>query len=993
MTFFLPERTPEMQAEVDQIFSGKVPSFAARLSAQAEATRIQKDLNNRALQVERDVVAEFEAAIGPEFVTQNPPDPRVTPLERRHDALFEGIRRAQVLNPGKFTDLPTTIEDFEKLVLERRRAEFDEAQEVLANAPPGSWLAELGGEFWAEITTPQALALALVPGGQVGQPLRFALSEGLLAALDEGRTLPDQFQVSDDLGTPPPDVATQLGLSFVAGAGLAGGLAGAARFVEFQRGRAATTGERRPAGQGQLQFARDVDEAQAAMEAGGDFPPGRSEDGPDESGQERPEPGTLGALTGPRMGDFDFSASGNASPETNRIGYVIGKLLALGYEPHHAIGLTANLMQESGVGLNTRAVGDGGNAFGMGQWNGPRRRQYLAFAQRKGRDPGDLDTQIEFLDWELKNTERGAAAKILNTANARDAAIMASNEFWRPGIPHLGRRAAFADALMQQFEAGKVPRWEGARSPAQGASGDFSAFGTSRGFTGQGQVAAGDDIRIDVEYQVVDASDLIRASGDLQPRDRSRAASDEQIAEIAARLDPARLMPAPEADRGAPIVGPDNVIESGNGRVLALQRAFERHPDRADAYRRQVEAAGFQIPPGIDRPVLVGRRTSDLTPEQRQAFVRRANTSAVARMSATERAAMDARAIDADTLARFVPARPVGAAENVAFTRRFLDSLPQAERSGLVDAAGALNAEGVTRVRQALFARAWDAPDILARFAEADAGPLRSLVDALEAAAPDWAALRAAVAEGRVRPKFDISDFVLDAVRLIATAREVAAREGSTAARIIEDMLADTDLLEGATAPLTAALVRKFAPGGRAAPADRIADFLRRYAAEARTVGGPEATLLDDVPGPLEVLKALDRETFGGLTETGRTRAANAPRPLPEIETEVLPEGAFAEGASSPEALEADELALAQLRGEATPAPARAAEGAPAPDAPDAQEADIRAQVAALTEGGADVTLDLEDGTSVTTREILDDLDADEDLLAVIDACTAGRAA
>ncbi|MBW4972077.1 zeta toxin family protein [Roseovarius mucosus] len=921
MTFFLPERTPEVQAEADAIFAGKPPSFGDRLQAQAEATRIQKDLNDRALRVERDVVTEFEEAIGPEFITQNPPDPRETPLERRHDALFEGIRRAQVLNPGKFTDLPTSIEDFEKLVTERRRAEFDEAQEVLSNAPPGSWAAELTGDLWAELTNPQSLATLAVGASPGAGIARTALTEGMLAAFDEGRTLGDQFQVADDLGTPQPAPVSQVATAFGVGAGLGGAVAGALRFAEIGRTRARTTGERRPADQGQIQFDQDVQAAQNRMEQGGDFLTGRPAA---EQAEARPEPGTLAALTGPRMGDFDFTASGNASPQTNRIGYVVGKLLALGYEPHHAIGLTANLMQESGPGLNTRAVGDGGNAFGMGQWNGPRRRQYLAFAQRKGRDAGDLDTQIEFLDWELKNTERGAAAKILNTNNARDAAIMASNEFWRPGIPHLSRRAAFADALAQQFEAGQVPKWEGARSPAQGGSGDFSAFDTRRGFTGQGQVTAGDDIRIDVEYQVVDASDLIRASGDLQPRDRSRASSDEQISEIAAQLDPARLMPSPEADRGAPIVGPDNVIESGNGRVQALQRAFERHPDRADAYRQQIEAAGFQIPPGVNTPVLIGRRTSDLTTEQRQAFVRRANTSAVARMSATERAAMDARSIDSDTLANFDPTQPIGAKGNVAFTRRFLNALPQAERGGLVDATGALNAEGVLRVRQALFARAFDAPDILARFAEADAGELRSLMDALEGAAPDWAAMRAAVAEGRVAPEFDITDFVLDAMRLIATAREVAGREGSTAAQVIDDMLNNLDLLEGATAPLTAALVRKFLVNGRAAPAAKITDFLRRYAAEAQKVGGTDGSLLDDIPGPLDVLKTLDRETFGGLTETGSTRVPNNPRPLPVIETEVIPESAFADGASSPEAIAAADLAEAQLRGEANPAPVRA---------------------------------------------------------------------
>ncbi|MBQ0749693.1 MAG: hypothetical protein KBT70_05775, partial [Roseovarius sp.] len=459
MTFFLPERTPEVQAQADAIFSGKVPSFSEIAGAQAEFDRIDRDLRNRALRDEGDFLRSIQERLGDEFAPGEAPDPRVTPIERSNDHIFDAVKRAQEARPDEFRDLPVDFDQFQTMNIERRAAEFGELEHVLSSAPPGSMaaVASITGSLQAAVTDPETLAMMLFGGNPASGILRFAAAEGGLAALDEARTLPDQFARQRELGGPEPAPVSQVATAFGVGAALGGVVGGAVRFVEFQRGRSRTTGERRPADQSQLQFAQDVDAAQTAMEQGGDFPTGRDQTPGDQSGNAapaRPEPGTLAALTGPRMGDFDFSATGNASPQTNRIGYVVGKLLALGYEPHHAIGLTANLMQESGPGLNTRAVGDGGNAFGMGQWNGPRRRQYLAFAQRKGRDPGDLDTQIEFLDWELKNTERGAAAKILNTNNARDAAIMASTEFWRPGVPHLSRRAAFADALAEQFEAG-----------------------------------------------------------------------------------------------------------------------------------------------------------------------------------------------------------------------------------------------------------------------------------------------------------------------------------------------------------------------------------------------------------------------------------------------------------------------------------------------------------------------------------------------------------
>lgn len=676
-----------------------------------------------------------------------------------------------------------------------------------------------------------------------------------------------------------------------------------------------------------------------------------------------------------RFEDFDFSPKGNASPTVNPVGYVYGKLLSKGYTPEQAAGLVGNLIQESGPRLNTGAVGDGGNSVGMGQWNGPRMRALQAFARAEGRDWQDLDLQIDFLDHELRTTEKAAGDAIRATTSASEAARIASEQFWRPGIPRVGQRIGYAEDLAEFFAAGKVPYYPGSRAVGEGGPGSQSGFsgysGTSRGFTSTGQVTAGDGFTIDVEYQVVDLATLRRASGDLQPRDRSRAASDEQISEIAARLDPARLMPAPEADRGAPIVGPDGVIESGNGRVMGIQRAYDRHQDRADAYRRQIELAGFDLPEGVSQPVLVARRTSELSDADRQGFVRAANTSTIARMSATERAAMDARGLDTATVGRFNPAFGLNAPENAAFTRAALDAMPQTERAGLVDATGKINAEGQLRIRQALFARAYDAPDLLARYTETDAGDLKSLLNALEQAAPEWAAMRAAVADGRLRPEMDITPFVLDAMRLIAAARETAAREGGKVAQVLDDLLTSVDLLEGAVPPLTVALVRKFMPAGRAAGADKIADFLKRYATEAQKIGGSDATLFD-APGPLDALKAIDPKGFGDLTHTGAMRATD-----PEPQTDPLP-AAPRDAANEAARLDAgDDEAEAMLRA--------------AND--DSQPAGLSEQDMAELRAAADLEVTLEDGTTARVEDFLDDLDADDALATVVDLCGLGGGA
>ena len=57
---------------------------------------------------------------------------------------------------------------------------------------------------------------------------------------------------------------------------------------------------------------------------------------------------------------------------------------------------------------------------------------------------------------------------------------------------------------------------------------------------------------------------------ELQPRDRSRDTSQAWVQKTAGNLDPDSLGKTGRADTGAPIVGPDLVVESGNGRTCLL---------------------------------------------------------------------------------------------------------------------------------------------------------------------------------------------------------------------------------------------------------------------------------------------------------------------------------------------------------------------------------------------------------------------------------------
>lgn len=918
-------------------------SFSEGVAAGWQAETIRTDAWNYAGRMHSELVANIMERVPQEQLDQIRGRRRQinTTSPAFLNSLFEAAAPLRDADPEGWAGLPSSIEELNAELLSRRRAELFEAEQIMGEAPVGA----VAGTF-ARALTDEASLLTLPLGAGAGSSLKTIIAtEAALGALGEAAVLPREFRVADELGLEQPDILPRLGLGAATGGALPLAFVGAAKGVPaaWQRG---------------AQYRNTLLGASREL-----TPPGAAP--VDHEARLNAAVDQLNGQTPPRasgqleIGNFDYSRTGNASPSTNRIGYVFGRLLELGYEPHIAAGLTGNLMQESGVSINTRAVGDNGNAFGMAQWNGPRRRAYLSYAQSRGKDPADLDTQIAFLHHELTTSESSAAARILAAPDAQTAARVASDAFWRPGIPHLSNRMGYADMVYRQYAGGGVPKWQGELPQNV----EFTPFTTSRGFTSAGQVSTSTGRRIGVEYQVVDASLLTRASGELQPRDRSRLSSDEQISEIAARLDPARLLPSPEADRGAPIVGPDNVIESGNGRVLALQRAAERHPDRFDAYRQQITDAGFDIPPGVETPVLVARRSTDLTPDARRAFVREANSAPVARMSATERARSDADAVTHDVIGLFDAAQPLRSSANRPFVRSVLDALPQAERNGLVDRDGALNAEGVARIKQALFARAYDAPDIVARYAETDAGELRGLMDALEAAAPEWSALRAAVAAGDIGQEFDITAYLLDAMRLISTAREVARRETRPVADVVEQLLADVDLLSGAVAPLTVALARKLMPAGRVASKGDVASFLRRYAVEAQKVGGTGGGLFGDGPTPADVLRAIDADTFGDLNDLGTPTIDTAPEPEWSTPAPELAEGAAGEVIKS-----GDDLLLEQLTART-------------------RDDGVPDELRALAE---DFEFTDANGAVITGREILDDLADEKDLSEVVAICVSG---
>lgn len=359
------------------------------------------------------------------------------------------------------------------------------------------------------------------------------------------------------------------------------------------------------------------------------------------------------------------------------------------------------------------------------------------------------------------------------------------------------------------------------------------------------RVTTADGESIDVAPVVVEADSLVTSADKgfdpvMQPRDRDRAASQAQIRDMSANLDPERLGYSSEADRGAPIVGGDAMVESGNGRIEAIRQAYAENGEAAAKYRAWLEAQGVDVSK-FKNPVLVRQNLTPMTPEQRRAFSVAANQGSTLQFSSTERAIADASHVSPDMLGLIKVPADLGAAGNRDFVRAFVGTLPKTEQGAMTDAAGNLSAEGLRRVREAVLGKAYGETRIMARLTEATDDEVKSISNALTQAAPVWAQLRSDIASGLVRADIDLTPELLEAVQRTADLRAKGIK--------LRDFLDQQDAFDKVSAPVEAWMRLFYDPSGtRAAGAQRIADALTFYAEEARKVSAEKGLDLGLAP-------------------------------------------------------------------------------------------------------------------------------------------------
>lgn len=105
----------------------------------------------------------------------------------------------------------------------------------------------------------------------------------------------------------------------------------------------------------------------------------------------------------------------------------------LGYSKEQAAGVVGNMQQESYMDLRPAVVGDKGTAFGILQWRGARFDMLKEFAQNRGKTWDDFETQVLFVNYELRQPGWLTWVwKALQNAKTVEAATEAVISYCRP---------------------------------------------------------------------------------------------------------------------------------------------------------------------------------------------------------------------------------------------------------------------------------------------------------------------------------------------------------------------------------------------------------------------------------------------------------------------------------------------------------------------------------------------------------------------------------
>ena len=354
----------------------------------------------------------------------------------------------------------------------------------------------------------------------------------------------------------------------------------------------------------------------------------------------------------------------------------------------------------------------------------------------------------------------------------------------------------------------------------------------------------------EVRHKVVEADDLITSNLDsgainseypqaLQPRDRTTLKSVTQVNDIANKLNPKLLGDSASSTSGAPIVSDTNEVESGNGRTLAIRKAYQL--GKAGAYKAWLAEQGYNVA-NMQQPILVRERITPMNMAERVAYTTESNERDTLDMSPSEQAMSDAPKV-MDIL-HLVQGGSFNNTANRDFVNAFLTGVASKnERGTMLDKDGvSLTQDGYRRIESALLAAAFNDAQIISEVIESKDSDIKAIGNALIEAAPQWAQVRKGVQEGILVEGVNIEANLVEAVHLIRKARQQNLS--------LPEMLNQDDMFDGSIDQVTKDLVGIFYRGDKldkARSGQKVADALKSYAQLAMTAKA-SPNLFGDAP-------------------------------------------------------------------------------------------------------------------------------------------------
>lgn len=341
------------------------------------------------------------------------------------------------------------------------------------------------------------------------------------------------------------------------------------------------------------------------------------------------------------------------------------------------------------------------------------------------------------------------------------------------------------------------------------------AFGGGR----KSYVVTGKGEEVKTQFEVVDASELLISNHldgrineaypqELQPRDRTRFSSKLQVNKISRSLRPAQLTDSGLSSHGAPIIGEDNAVESGNGRSMGIIRAYAE--GGADDYRAFLikHARDYGIRASdverMERPILVRRRLTDV---DRVQFAKDSNLSDIQEMAASEKAFVDAESITPAMMQLFAPSESgdLLAFSNAAFVKAFMEEIGATASAGLLTEDGRPTRQLIDRMQNSIFAKAYKDSRLVKLVSEEPDPDMRNVLTALNAAASDFAQMVMLSGDVHRDTVGSLVDGAGEATALNETALSALkdaidlVRQSKETGQHIQDVIAQVGMFEEAT--------------------------------------------------------------------------------------------------------------------------------------------------------------------------------------------------